>query len=261
MSIRIAAAAFPIIDDIHHAVNCMLHTVRAAKDADCDLIVFPEAVLGGMEISGNYATDCLLTLPLEHPELNRIRDCAQKEGIGIGFGFLESVDEMIYDAYLIYDHAGELCLHYRRVSRTWHPSEAPAAHYACGEKIQITDTPYGKICVLICGDLFEEDVLKCLSNVEPDLYLHPMARAFKLSKDMQQLWDDDEFPYYLEEYRKLKAEVLVCNALDTTPQGDYAYCGGAWFIKDAQLHSSLPLMQEGLLMVDIESLKSELVSE
>jgi predicted amidohydrolase len=251
MSIRIAAAAFPIIDDIHQAVTCMLHTVRAAKEDDCDLIVFPEAVLGGMEISGHYATDCLLTLPLDHPELRRIRDCAHQESIGIGFGFLEAVDELIYDAYLIYDHAGKQCLHYRRVSNTWRPSEAPSAHYARGERIQITDTPYGKICILICGDLFEEDVVQCLSGNKPDLFLHPMARAFELSKDMQQRWDDDEFPFYLEEYRKLKANVLVCNALDTTPQGDYAYCGGVWFVKDDQLHSSLPLMQEGLLIVDI----------
>jgi len=33
---------------------------------------------------------------------------------------------------------------------------------------------------------------------------------------MQQLWDETEMPYYLDEYRKLRADVLVCNALSFT---------------------------------------------
>ncbi len=251
MNLRIAAAVFPPVTHSNDAIQRMLEQVEKAKSQNCDLIMFPEAVLGGLDTLGDYQSDLEISYQEDSPELRRIRDFTKRESIGIGFGFLENADGFIYDAYLIYDHTGELCLHYRRISDTWMPSEVSRDHYACGEELLISDTAYGRLGVLLCGDLFDEELVQQLCSQKPNLCLHPMARAFPLTDDIQQSWDEQEFPFYLEEYCKLKTDVLVCNMLDFTPDVGAIYCGGAWFIRNGQVHSSLPLMQQGLLIVDI----------
>ncbi len=251
MNVRIAAATIPIIDDIHQAVAGMLQIVRIAKEANCDLITFPEAVLGGLDSLGDYPSDLEISLQENAPELKIIRDCARKLSIGIGFGYLENSDGLIYDTYLIYDHTGEPCLHYRRITDTWMPSKVSRDCYACGVRQMVSETAYGRLGVLLCGDLFDEAQVHQLCSQMPSLCLHPLARAFPFTDDIQQIWDEQEFPYYLEEYRKLKCDVLVCNVMDSTLDDGDIYCGGAWFIQNGQVHSSLPLMQEGLLIVDL----------
>jgi len=246
---RIAISVFPIVEKIDDAFQHMLELVRLAKRKKCNLILFPEAVLGGLQLCGNFEIDSRKTLSPAASEL--IRGFARDEAIGIGFGFLELADELIYDSYMIFDHKGEPCLHYRRVSNTWLPGEISSGHYACGASVPAVQTPYGRLGILLCGDLFDPALVQQLSKQGPTLCLHPMARAFDYTDDMQQLWDETEMPYYLDEYRKLRADVLVCNALSPGSKGEEVYCGGAWFIRENQVVSSLPLMQEGLLIVDI----------
>ncbi|HQQ68056.1 MAG TPA: carbon-nitrogen hydrolase family protein [Candidatus Cloacimonadota bacterium] len=251
MSQRIAAAAFPLITKFNSAIDRMLEQVRLAKSKNCDLIIFPEAILSGLDSFGDYPSDLEISFPENAPELRRIRDFAKRVSIGIGFGYLENAEGLIYDAYLIYDHTGEPCLHYRRITDTWMPSEGPRDHYACGEGPQVFQTPYGRLGVLLCGDLFDEALIQQMCRQELTLCLHPMARAFPLTDDIQLIWDEQEFPFYLEEYRKLQTDVLVCNMLDITPDDGAIYCGGAWFIRNGQVRSSLPLKQQGLLIIDI----------
>ncbi|MDD3578851.1 MAG: carbon-nitrogen hydrolase family protein [Candidatus Cloacimonetes bacterium] len=251
MNLRIAAAVFPPVTNSISAIQRMLEQVENAKSQNCDLIIFPEAILGGLDSLGDYPSDLEISYQENSPELQRIREYARRESIGIGFGFLENADGLIYDAYMIYDRTGVPCLHYRRISDTWMPSEVSRDHYACGEELLISDTPYGRLGILLCGDLFDEELVQQLCSQNPNLCLHPIARAFPLTDDIQQSWDEQEFPFYLEEYRKLKTDVLVCNMLDFTPNDGAIYCGGAWFIRNGQVQNSLPLKQQGLLIVEV----------
>lgn len=251
MNLRIAAAVFPPVTHSNGAIQRMLEQVEKAKSQNCDLIMFPEAVLGGLDTLGDYQSDLEISFHENSPEIQRIRDCAKSESIGIGFGFLENANGLIYDAYLIYDHTGELCVHYRRMTDTWMPSEISGEHYACGEGPQVFHTPYGRLGVLLCGDLFDEMLVQDLSCQDPTLCLHPMARAYKDTDNIQQSWDELEFPFYLAEYCKLKCDVLVCNMIDYTPDDGNIYCGGSWFIRQGQVHKCLPLKQQGLLIVEV----------
>ncbi len=245
-----AAVALPIINDFTQANGVFEFYIESARLENCDLIIFPEAIIGGIELSGNFTIDKNMAHELDCPLIKMIRELASKYTIGIGFGFLELLEDTIYDSYMLINDTGETILHYRRISNTWLPRDIDFAHYACGDDLTVVDTAYGRIGVLLCGDLFDEDITKNLKFKKPDLLLHPMSRAFPLANDMQEKWDDTEFPYYLAEYRKLKINTLTCNALDLVQHEPNIYCGGAWFVKKNEVVNCLPLLTEGILIVE-----------
>ncbi len=251
MPIRMAAAAIPFIYEPSQASRVFEPHIEAARERNCALIIFPEAIIGGLDISGDFALDKAMALRLDSPVIGEIRGLAARHSIGIGFGFLELHGEVIYNSFLLINGKGATELHYRRVSETWLPPDIDLAHYSCGDEIPVLDTSFGRLGVILCGDLFDEDIIKRLEAGKPGVALHPMARAFPLSGDIQKQWDDTEFPYYLAEYANLNASVLTCNAIETDTDEDSVYCGGAWHIKGNKVAASLPLLTEGILVVDI----------
>lgn len=251
MQTRIAAAVIPIINDNTQAIGVIERYVEQAHNRNCKLIIFPEAIIGGIDLCGAFSEDKTLAMEAHGSSMELISNLAVKHGIWIGIGFLELHEDVLYDAYLVLNDQGKTALHYRRMSRTWLATNNISTHYACGDRLPVADTPWGRIGVLLCGDLFNEDIRNSLCCQRPDFVLHPMARAFPLSDAMQAIWDKSEFPEYLAEYCKLHADILVCNALGSVPDDDNVYCGGAWLIQGNRVIDSLPLLQEGLLVVDL----------
>lgn len=247
---KIAACAFPMSEDLAAALSRMLEYSDEAIASDCELIIFPEAALGGLGISGEFQKDVHKCLQLNSPELNTLRQKAIAAHIGIGFGFLEHRDGCIYDSYILFDSRGDTALHYRRISDGWLPSDFESSKYGCGERPGIADTIYGKMGVLLCGDLFYPELLAKVAKEKPDLVLHPMYRAYPYRNDIQQEWDNLEFPFYLSEYAKFTATLMVCNILDSAPDDKSPYPGGAWIIKGGQMIQSTPLLKAGLLITD-----------
>lgn len=247
---KIAACAFPIIVDLELATQTMFSYIDQAAEAKCDMIVFPEAALGGLDISGVISIDSLMGLKIDALSISCIKERAAHNGIAIGLGFLELSEDQIWDSYLIFDQRGETALHYRRYTDGWLPRVGAPDYYGCGKVSGVTQSGFGKLGVLLCGDLFHEDLVRLMADQSVDLCLHPMARAFPYSINTQRHWDSEEFPFYLEQYAKLKTNVIVCNSVDIERQDLTPYCGGAWFIGKGRVISSLPLMQEGLLIYD-----------
>jgi len=251
MPIRMAAAAISVIKDPSQASRTLERHIEAARKRNCTLIIFPEAIIGGLDISGYFALDKHMAMELDSPVIDEIRGLAAKHSTGIGFGFLELHGEVIYNSYLLINNKGATELHYRRISDTWLLYDIDLSHYSCGDEIPVLETSYGRLGVILCGDLFDEGIVKRLGDGKPEVALHPMARAFPLSDDIQKQWDETEFPYYLAEYEKLNASVLTCNMVETDTDEDYVYCGGAWNVKGNKVSASLPLLTEGILVVDI----------
>ncbi|HOH60461.1 MAG TPA: hypothetical protein PLI73_06065, partial [Candidatus Cloacimonadota bacterium] len=74
MNLRIAAAVFPPVTNSYSATQRMLEQVEKAKRQNCDLIIFPEAVLGGLDTLGDYQSDLERSFQENSPEIQRIRD-------------------------------------------------------------------------------------------------------------------------------------------------------------------------------------------
>lgn len=248
---KLALSVFPLIEDLDVASQKMVENIHQAAEDNCDLIVFPEAALGGIDIQGNPEADIPKSVTLDSSHIQQLRDSARKHNIGVGFGFLEKEGKHLYDSFLILAPDGETRLHYRRISPGWLTSNADPNIYRCGENPGIAQTPWGKIAVLICGDLFMEEHVEETAAQKPDLVLHILARAYPFRTDIQKNWDELEFPWYLAEYAKLNAPVAVVNVLDYKIEDGHVYCGGAWLVKDGKPFASKELMTPGLLFVDL----------
>ncbi|NLM90282.1 MAG: carbon-nitrogen hydrolase family protein [Candidatus Cloacimonetes bacterium] len=250
---KISACVFPVLEKIDQAIASMHRYIEEANAQKSDLIIFPEAALGGLNITGIYTQDSQNCLAMDSSEVKSLQQKAIQYSIGIGFGFLEKEKGCIYDSFVLFDKFGQIAVHYHRISRGWLPSEVTSNDYACGNIPGIADTIYGKIGVLICGDLFEPEILNCLIQAEPDFYLHIMARSFPCRDDFQKNWDEEEFPFYLNEYQKLGKPIMVCNCVEENAIEEERYCGGAWFIKGNRIINRMPLLQTGLLNVELLS--------
>ncbi len=248
-----ALCVFPIQGDIHTSVSKMKDYILEAANQNCDLIVFPEACLTGIDLSSNYEKDSKLGLNIDADEIMSIRQMAKDSEIYIAFGWLEIEQQKLYDSALLINDEGEILIHHRRMSRGWIDFNANSKLYCCGVDIELCQTKFGKISFLICGDLFTEGISEKTIAAKPDIVIYIMARSFANNADIQKQWDTIELPHYRDKWKGLDGTVLITNLLEIMDLDCVdIYCGGA-YVLDGHGHilASKPLLEAGLLIYPI----------
>ena len=98
-----------------------------------------------------------------------------------------------------------------------------------GVELKSIITPLGKTTILICGDLFDDNVLSMLANISPDIVLFPFARCFPSKiEDIQKEWDKIEKYEYINQAKKTNATVIAANYIgspeikDTSPSPKFS---------------------------------------
>ena len=86
---KISACVFPVLEKIDQAIASMHRYIEEANAQKSDLIIFPEAALGGLNITGIYTQDSQNCLAMDSSEVKSLQQKAIQYSIGIGFGFLE----------------------------------------------------------------------------------------------------------------------------------------------------------------------------
>lgn len=139
----------------------------------------------------------------------------------ICFGMLEKAAEGIYSAAVLVDRSGSIVLVHRKIN------EQPP--FAVGKDVQVIDTEMGKLSVLLCGDLFDDDVKSQLSNRQADFLLLPLARSFDGRSPDLERWLKEERQAYADEVRKVKVTTLIVNSLEDSSLPEASF-GGAMII-------------------------------
>jgi len=117
------------------------------------------------------------------------------------------------------DKTGEICLTHRKIHE--HPP------FLNGSPLQVADTEWGRLAILICGDLFSDEVKARLPRPVRVVFL-PMARSFDQQSPNTGRWEREERPAYLEEVKKLGVLTFLVNSLETpAPEASF---GGAMVI-------------------------------
>ena len=255
---KIALCVLPTLYEMPRALASMRGYIAEAASAGAGLIVFPETALLGLEIVGDIEQDRELCLELDSQEFEGIKSWALQNQIHVCFGFLEYERGFIYDSAMIIDKTGNLVFKYRRISIGWMIPGVDEEHYCTGNSLSTCDLGFGKIGMLICGDLCEEDLIQQIEAQELDICLHIMARSFPITDDIQTQWDLAELPEYLIEWKRLGRYTLCVNSISTDLfKEETDYCGGAWFIrKDGTILASKALLERGLLIYDIDQKRS-----
>ena len=260
-SLKLSVAIPTVIENnIEQNYQTMLKYLTKAHNEGVGLIMFPETVLTGIDITDDFETDKKLAITLDSDYIKNLQEKAIEYNLWIAFGFFEFANNTIFDSVILINSKGELALHYKRISRGWCHPDANPREYGSGDSYPVLMSPWGKIGFLVCGDLF--DVPELAIKEELDVLLFPFARCFcEDIISLQEEWDNVEWEEYANQIKSINAYTLMANYIihSETHRDDFQsssrsynnYFGGG-FITDRKgnIIASLPLNQEGLLIWD-----------
>lgn len=137
-----------------------LDRLYAARRYGADIVVFPEYCLTGFtewDFSGKHYYEEIVSVA---------RFMAYMLRIWIIMGVLEPCDDTAYNSAVVIDDSGRIILRHRKV-------EEPM-RFCRGQGFSFADTRYGRLGVLICGDLYNDEIVEEASRKNPRIVFVPM---------------------------------------------------------------------------------------
>jgi N-carbamoylputrescine amidase len=246
-----ALVVLPLTADVAANQAAMTRYAHAVADAGADLVLFPEAALTGLINDDVPAHDLPLGQPVPGPLTETLAGLAVQRRIWIATGLLEREAGRLYDAAVLIAPSGEIALKYRRIHPGWHGPNADPAVYGQGADVPTVETPLGRFAFLICGDLFQEELVQRVREPRPDWLLYPLARGFDDNSCGQEHWEHEAEPEYCAQVRQAGVTTLLVNYLDRDLPDDHNFGGAVVIARDGTVVARLPLGQEGMLLVEL----------
>ncbi|NJE77096.1 carbon-nitrogen hydrolase family protein [Thermococcus sp. ES12] len=131
-----------------------------ALEHEPDFVVFPEYCLTGFEewdFSG---------AKLYGEIIERVSELARENGVYIVFGLLEPYKNCVYNSALLIGRNGEVLLKHRKFQEPM--------KFCTGNTVRTTKTEFGKVAIIICGDLYNKRIAKWVRRKRPDYLFVPM---------------------------------------------------------------------------------------
>jgi predicted amidohydrolase len=192
-TLRIAVCQILIIDsDREGNLRRVENALAVAQHEGAQLASFPESSILGWENPAAHQLAC----PIPGEDSDRIAALARKYRIATAIGLDEKIGDKLYDAVIVMDASGRLLAHQRKVNTRPGLMTPP---YESGQvsEIQVSETPFGRMALLICADTFRADCVSRIADLKPDFVLVPYGWAAPL----------DEWPQH---GRKLAELVARC---------------------------------------------------
>jgi predicted amidohydrolase len=183
-----------------------------------DLVCLPEcAFTGYLYESEDFEK---FAEPIPGKTTATVSELAKEYECYICFGMLEKAQEGIYSSAVLIDKAGRLVHVHRKIS------EQPP--FATGNEVKAVNTEFGKVCVLLCGDLFDDEV-KARVNRDTDVLILPLARSFDGKSPDLDRWLKEERQAYADEIKKVGITGLIVNSLEDSALPEASF-GGAMIV-------------------------------
>jgi N-carbamoylputrescine amidase len=248
-----AALAVPMIGrEVDANLALMERMVGEAGAARADLVLFGEAAPTGLINNDDPTHDLPLGDPIPGPVTKRLARCARRCGLYLATGLLERKGRSLYDSAVLLDPDGTLLLKYRRIQPQWHGRTATAAVYRQGVEVASARIAFGAVSVLLCGDLFDDEIVSRVRQTEPDYLLFPFARNFSDGSFDQERWDREEEAGYVERAAAVGCTTLMVNMLYDPEQLEYPSFGGALAVSAAgDVLARWPLGKQGILYAQV----------
>ena len=146
-TVTLGALAAHFGRDVERAVSKALGIIEAAAREGVDLLVFPDAALGGYigDLRAPDVDDLPPTLDRDGPELAAIAAAAGKMVVCIGYA--EAADGVRYNSAVCVNGDGVLGTH-----RKVHQPAGESLAYTAGDRFEAFDTPIGRLGMLIDYD-------------------------------------------------------------------------------------------------------------
>ncbi|AIF69863.1 carbon-nitrogen hydrolase [Palaeococcus pacificus DY20341] len=169
-----------------------------------DILVFPEYCLTGFDewdFSGAKLYDEIV---------DRVSALAKENSVYVILGLLEPYKRCVYNSALLINREGEVILKHRKFQEPM--------KFCTGNTVRTAKTEFGKLAIIICGDLYNKRIAKWIKRKKPDYIFVPMDRS---------PWGD----FNLEEEIKCMGGRVKLLGVKTFIVNSYAHWdsfGGAW---------------------------------
>lgn len=248
---RAALVVHYVGDDSERNLAAIVDWTARAANAGADLVLFSEAALTGLINDDDPEHDLALGQAIPGPVTDQLGALAVQHRIWLGIGLLERSGSCLYDTALLFKPDGEIGLHYRRIQPQWHGRDADPAVYRQGSTLKAIETPWGRVGFLICGDLFDDEIVQRARALRLDWLLFPFARCFADGTYNQTRWDREEASAYLERVWAVGATALMTNYVAHPDLAGGAFGGAMVAVPDGTTVESLPLGEEGILVTEL----------
>ncbi len=168
-----------------------------------DIICLPECTLTGYLYEEEDFLRFAEAVP--GPTTKQMSRLATMYEIYLCLGLLEADEGRVYNTAMLLDPNGEVLLKHRK------NNEKPP--FTNGDGVGSVETPLGKVGILICGDLFSDEVVGRL-HPELDFLIVPMSRAFDGISPDRERWEKEEREAYIQAAKATGITTLIVNALE-----------------------------------------------
>lgn len=203
--------------EVSKSFEALQNRLREVSRSRPDLVCLPECTLTGYLYED--ADVQRFAEPIPGPTTERMSELARRHKIFLCFGLLEVAGKHFFNSAVLLDRQGKILLHHRKVC------EYPP--FTNGTTVQAVNTELGRLSVLICGDLFDEDATSQLDDAI-DLLLVPMARNFDGRSPDLERWLREERQVYLDGVKAVGVTTAIVNALELSEKD--ASFGGALLV-------------------------------
>jgi len=118
--------------------------IRKAAQEDCQIILLPETI----DFAWTHPSALEESKAIPGTFSDFFCQAAATYGIYICVGLTERVGDKNFNAALLIDEKGNILLKHRKINLL----EVEFPYYEVGQKLEVVDTPFGKIGVNICAD-------------------------------------------------------------------------------------------------------------
>lgn len=219
---RISAVAGTFGRDLEDCFAQVTGLVDRARAGGVDLLVLPEATLGGYLSDLSGAAALPPALETDGPEIRRLTAIAGDLVVTAGYCELDGTDR--YNSAVCIG-GGEVLGHHRKV----HQPLGENASYAAGDGFGAFDTPIGRLGMLICYDKAFPEAARTLAldgaSVLACMSAWPAART-----DPTPDTDDDRWRHRFDIYdhaRALENQVVWASANQAGTFGSLRFVGHA----------------------------------
>lgn len=244
MKCALAAVGF-INEDLRHNKQVILDTLKAYS-GKVDLVLFGEAFLQGFYgATFDPEHDARIAVSGDDPIIGEIAAAAEENAVAVSFGFLEKVYDCFYSSQITLDNRGNVIDLYRRVSPGWKEPFA-GDQYREGNGFHYFFFQGKKIAVGLCGDLWYEENVEQMKQLDPDAVFWPVYTDFNFRE-----WNDSIKDEYAEQAGKFCDTVLYVNSVCLDKEGEEYARGGAALFRNGAICRELPAGREGILFVEL----------
>lgn len=213
--VRVAVCQTLCIDsDLEGNFRRVAYALEEAAEQGAQIACFPEtALLGWINPEAHELAEAI-----PGPVTDRLSALAAEHGMMICIGLCEKDGDDLYDSVVLISAAGELLAVHRKVNCLPGLMDPP---YRAGdaEAVEVVETEFGRVGMLICADTFVEDLVRSARDQRADLLLVPYGWAAPKSA-----WPGHG--QSLADRVRITAELAGCSVVGTNSVG--CISSGPW---------------------------------